>query len=391
MKFKKFAAALGIWVFFFAALRLEVTGASENVLVVCVGAHPDDIEVGVTGTLLKHYVGKNPIAWIVVTDGGADEKEYDYDSSRNWVAKDAVNGTEWVAPDGETFTRVFYSEDLARKRCGIDGSYSHSYDSLLAYDWKTRLDKVVDASVIGKKQMSYLDPFDPSHSILYPDKGLSAIENVFTEHLAIDLAHEINETVTLNQCSKDLLLIYSHAPEEVAENADEHNDHRIVGNAVRKAIDYLQMKFGFGTIDAAWFTIYDPIRPRPNTSYERIREDISGFTSQKSDLCKAMWEASYLDNSSLLDRAQEVPDTEGYWNSFPNDPGNSEYFVELKYESPLIFRNLVIPSLLAAGYSGVVSAIMFLLIDTHVRRRRSIDQRIREARTWQAGNVLVDI
>ena len=60
----------------------------QATLVVYVGAHPDDIDIGMSGSLYKHDRGINPILWIVVTDGGADKDEYAYDSdaSRNWVA-----------------------------------------------------------------------------------------------------------------------------------------------------------------------------------------------------------------------------------------------------------------------------------------------------------------
>jgi LmbE family N-acetylglucosaminyl deacetylase len=53
----------------------------DNRLAVYIGAHPDDIDVGMSGSLYKFDLGKHPIMWVVVTDGGTDADEYNFDSS----------------------------------------------------------------------------------------------------------------------------------------------------------------------------------------------------------------------------------------------------------------------------------------------------------------------
>jgi len=306
----------------------------DNTLVVYVGAHPDDIDIGMSGSLYKYDVNNHPILWIVVTDGGADEAEYNYESAagKSWVAQDAVYNKEWIAPDGVRFNRGFYSADLSNKRCGLGGSYQHNYGSLTEYDWESRVDNMVGTSVVEKKQMSYPDPFNPSQRILYPDSGLAKEEMAYTNQLAADLSYEIYSTVNSKGYRKDLLYINSHAPEVVAVNAGEHapGDHRVAGNAVRKTIDYLHTVYGFGLISTTWYTIYSPIEPKPG--YERYQEDISAYKGQKSDLCKAVWETAYMDETSdFLDRATQVPNTEGYWNYYPDDPGDYEYVVGVDY------------------------------------------------------------
>jgi len=322
-----------------SALVVQVNASLDSTLVVYIGAHPDDIDIGMSGSLYKDNVNNHPILWIVVTDGGADEGEYYFDSDpvRGWIEQDGLYDVEWVAPDGSKFNRGFYSEDLARKRCGIGGSYQHDYGSLIEYDWKTRVDVKVATSVI-KNQMSYDDPFDPTHEILYPDAGLGVKESIYTRQLAKDLAEVIKETVRSNGYRFDLLYINSHAPTEVAENAYEHKDHKITGNAVRKAIDYLHTSYGFGLVSVNWYTIYNPIKPKPG--YTRYQEDISMYKSMKSDLCKAVWETAYMDeDTDNMDRAKKVSDTEGYWNDYPNDPGDYEYAVHVDYQMAAGFQD----------------------------------------------------
>jgi hypothetical protein len=92
----------------------------DNTLVVCVAAHPEDIEIVTSGSLYKDDIGKQPIMWLVVTDGGSDLDEYNYESnvSQGWIAKDGQFDVTWEAPDGSNITRSFFSADLAKKRCG---------------------------------------------------------------------------------------------------------------------------------------------------------------------------------------------------------------------------------------------------------------------------------
>ena len=42
----------------------------DDMLVVYIGAHPDDIDIGMSGSLFKFDVNNHPILWIVATDGG---------------------------------------------------------------------------------------------------------------------------------------------------------------------------------------------------------------------------------------------------------------------------------------------------------------------------------
>ena len=157
---------------------------------------------------------------------------------------------------------------------------------------------------------------------VYPDGSLVNAESSFQNSLAQEIAKQINRVVVLQGYRKDLLCINAHAPEEVASNADEHQDHKITGNAVRIAIDYLHNSYGFGEIGATWFTIYDPIEPQPG--YARYNESIShDVQMQKSNLCKACWETDYIYNTD--------PTFLHTWVDFPYDPGDCEYVVCVNY------------------------------------------------------------
>ena len=329
----------------FSMFPPQVNAAVDNTLVVYIGAHPDDIDIGMSGSLYKYDVGIHPILWIVVTDGGADDDEYAYETTNGWIAEDAQYDYVWIAPDGNEIHRPFYSADLSRKRCGgyvsgsswINESATHQseFDFGTQRDWRSRVDNYVGSSSVEKKQVSYLDPNDPTRRWLYPDGGLHLAESVYTSKLAYDLAFEIQETVNSNGYRTDLLYINSHACEEIARNAYEHNDHGIVGNAVRKALDYLQNDYGFGRIAVTWYTIYSPIEAKG--TYTIFQEDISAHRTQKSDLNKAVWETDYMENGNFFDRASEG---DGYWNEYPTDPGDYEYVINLDYPRPIFPETL---------------------------------------------------
>jgi hypothetical protein len=76
-------------------------------LVVCVAAHPDDIEIVTSGSLYKADIGKHPIMWLVVTDGGADPDEYNYESnaSQGWIADPSIRRI-WLKRDAEALLRA---------------------------------------------------------------------------------------------------------------------------------------------------------------------------------------------------------------------------------------------------------------------------------------------
>ena len=98
----------------------------DDRLAVYIGAHPDDIDVGMSGSLFKLNLGRHPLMWVVVTDGGADEVEYAYESAydpnsgRPWLKIDDLKSVRWKTPDGCELVRDKYSRDLAAKRCGIE-------------------------------------------------------------------------------------------------------------------------------------------------------------------------------------------------------------------------------------------------------------------------------
>ncbi|MFB3889479.1 MAG: hypothetical protein ACE14S_08300 [Candidatus Bathyarchaeia archaeon] len=336
--------ALAVAIVFIMASTLPLASAAtgrsstlDNTLVVFVGAHPDDIDIAISGSLYKNELDKHPILWVVVTDGGADTDEYQYetDASRNWTAQDGQVAVVWVAPDGSNVTRQFYSADLARKRCGgyfdelnwTDESASHNSTFGAEYDWRTRVSTFVGADV-GRSQLGYLEPTNTSKTLMYPDGALPNAETAFTASIAENLASEIDQFVESNGYQKSLLRIYSHAPEEVCTNSNEHPDHRIMGNAVRQAIDLLRLTYGFDEIDARWFTVYSPIDPQPG--FLRVDENISLQQTQKSELAKACWETDYIHSRSV-----------NYsWNDFPEDPGQYEYFVSRNYSASTTFFQL---------------------------------------------------
>jgi hypothetical protein len=331
-------AILTILLIFFLASTLPYTPAAkgqsptpENTLIVCIGAHTDDIDIAISGTLYKNDIGKHPILWIVVTDAGSDIDEYQYESnsSRNWIVNDGKFVIAWKAPDGSNVIRPFYSADMAKKRCGgyfeglnwTEEPASHNSSFGVEYDWRTRVSNFVGAT-IEKIQLSYLDPNDTTKRLAYPDGALSSAESAYTNSIATNLASEITKVVEANNYSKSLIKIYSHATEEVCTNANEHSDHKVTGNAVRQAIDLLHETYGFGQIDSKWFTIYSPIDPK--SGYSRVDEDISQQETQKSELAKACWETEAVHTRSI-----------NYtWTDYPEDPGQYEYTVAQSYYAP---------------------------------------------------------
>lgn len=312
----------------FAPVTIAQSPTVDNTLVVCVAAHPEDIEIATSGSLYKDDVGKHPIMWIVVTDGGADLDEYNYESnaSQGWIAQDGQFDVTWEAPDGSNITRPFYSADLAKKRCGgyfeglnwTDGAASHKSTFGVAYDFRTRVSGFVDAA-IEKIQMGYLKQSNPAERLTYPDGGLALAATAFRDSIATNLASEINTYVESNGYKKSLLKIYSHATEEVCTNAGEHSDHQVVGDTVRQTIDLLLKTYGFGQIDAKWFTVYSPITPKEG--YVRVDEDISLEQTQKSELGKLCWEteSAYLRHVNYT------------WIDFPLDPGAYEWSIVHTY------------------------------------------------------------
>jgi hypothetical protein len=167
--------------------------------------------------------------------------------------------------------------------------------------------------------MGYLKESNPAERLAYPDGGLSLAPNAFRDSIAKNLADEINKSVESNGYQKSLVKIYSHAPEEVCTNAGEHPDHQVVGNAVRQAIELLLNTYGFGQIDAKWFTVYDPISPKEG--YVRVDEDISLQRIQKSELAKLCWETetTYLRHINYT------------WTDYPVDPGMYEWSIVHNY------------------------------------------------------------
>ncbi len=331
-------AILTILLIFFLASTLPYTPAAkgqspapENTLVVCIGAHTDDIDIAISGTLYKNDIGKHPILWLIVTDGGADIDEYQYESnsSRNWIVNDGQFVIAWKAPDGSNVIRAFYSADMAKKRCGgyFEGlnwkeePASHNSSFGVEYDWRTRVSNFVGAT-IEKIQLSYLDPNDTTKRLTYPDGALANAETAYTNSIATNLASEITKLVEAKNYSKSLIKICSHATEEVSTNANEHSDHKVTGNAVRQAIDLLHETYGFGQIDAKWFTIYSPIDPK--SGYVRVDDDISQQETQKSELAKACWETEAVHTRSI-----------NYtWTEYPEDPSQYEYTVVQSYYAP---------------------------------------------------------
>ena len=325
---------LSLVLFCFAQNLQLASAALDNTLVVYVGAHPDDIDIGMSGSLFKHDVGKHPILWIVATDGGADIDEYNYEVGQGWVSQDGYNNSYWFLPYLyiQYITRDFYSWSLSSKRCGgyldsLSGSWVnqpayHSSSFGNAYDWRTRVTYNVSSSGIEKAQMRYIfyTPYRPLYA-LYPDGSLAKAESAFTNSLAIEIAMKINAVVVANNYTKDLLYIDAHAPEEVASNANEHPDHKITGNAVRLAINYLHNYYGFGTIGATWFTIYNDIAPKP--PYVQGTENISGYMTQKSNLCKACWETEFIMNLTGVNYSG--------WIQFPTEPVDHEHYVGVDY------------------------------------------------------------
>ena len=305
----------------------------DDRLAVYIGAHPDDIDVGMSGSLLKSKLGRHPLMWIVVTDGGADEVEYAYESARDpksgrpWLKINDLKSVSWRAPDGSELIRNNYSRDLAAKRCGIEFNDSgwaahpsrHPSSFGVGRDWRSRAADLVGRHV-EPRQLVYGGQF------LYPDGSLSQREEAFTGSIAESLAREIYDHITAQGYSRDLVYINSHGSDAVCWNSDEHQDHRIVGNAALKAIGIL-LDLGVEAVCMSWFTIYRPIVPR--RGYLREAMDASGVKEQKSELCKACWETEFL--SQHVDSRMKSWGEDKGPRRYPHRPIDFEYCIRVLY------------------------------------------------------------
>lgn len=317
--------------FFF--VRLINVEALSDTLVVYVAAHPDDIEIGMAGSLYKHDVGVHPILWIVLTDGGADSEEYLYDLDRGWIQEDAEYGCLYRTPSGEEFNRGFYSASLSKSRIGSwigpdDQIYyaSFSHDSSLGEetDWRTRVQNFLGSNVIEMYQGEYWIDSGTRRHYFFPDGALYLYGEEFEDKAAERIAWKIDETVVEHGLTKRLLYINSHAPWMVASNSHENKDHNITGNAVRKAvIDHLVSTYGFGEVRVTWYTIYDLIRPiDPHEAYD---DYVTQWKQQKSDITKACWAVDFLDYKWNVKSPYAIwGENEEDYGHFPNDPLNRE-------------------------------------------------------------------
>jgi len=320
----------------------------DNKLAVYIGSHPDDIDVSMSGSLYKFDLGKHPIMWVVVTDGGADVDEYNFDSShynsgssKAWVKKgDLKHNVAWSSPQGNKIIRSSYSEDLVRKRCGIEfdnGQWKpkmskHTSSFGDEFDWRSRVKNCMDRDV-ELRQLSYRDPWDPEIEMLYPDGSLSLDEEIFTESIAERLAGDIYDLIISKGYSREILYVNSHAPDDVCRNSAEHDDHRIVGNAVKKSIDILLDK-GINGVYVNWFTIYKPIEPE--SGYTKIDVDVSKFRTEKARLCRQCWETEFMVRPFSGFYFGTWGERKWKARRFPNNPPDFEYCIPLLIKKKLI-------------------------------------------------------
>lgn len=312
------------------------TQSTDNTLAVYVGAHPDDIDIGISGSLYKHDLGRHPILWVVVTDGGADSLEYEREANCGRIAPDAQYDVPWVTPDNATIFRGFYSFELTKIRCGgyVNGTEwveePTSCDTIFGVemDWRSRVNTILGPD--GERvQLTYPDPQNHSRRLMYPDFGLS--ESGYRESIAEELENVIDQAVVAGGYRKDMFYINSHAPDAVSDGW-EHPDHRITGEAVLLAIKHLHEDRGYGQISARFYRISSI---DPKAGYCVTNEDISQQKTEKSNLCKACRETWHLAGNNSAGENGIYLD----WPNYPNDPGNLEQIIQVDYydaEAPVI-------------------------------------------------------
>jgi len=88
MKTRNITLAAVLLIVISVYLMPVVSAELDSTLVVYIGAHPDDIDIGMSGSLYKYDAQIHPILWIVATDGGGDDGEYTFESSRKWLTAD---------------------------------------------------------------------------------------------------------------------------------------------------------------------------------------------------------------------------------------------------------------------------------------------------------------
>ena len=318
----------------------------DDKLAVYIGAHPDDIDIGMSGSIYKFDVNRHPIMWVVVTDGGADSLEYDhdstsYDNGNPWIEPNQDSNI-WTTPNGNIINRANYFKDLVQKRCGIkfiekgfvNQQAHHSSRCGIGRDWKTRVKEYIGAKNIAICQLTYSDPNDSSRLLLYPDGAMSGFIEEYESSISRNLANEIDKVVRNNDYSRDLIYINSHAPDKVCNNEIEHIDHRITGNAVLKAIDILLNEKGIKEIYASWFNIYQIIYPK--RGYSKVNIDVSGVREKKAALCRACWETDFIVRKAKWAEGWSTWGNNKWPYHYPEKPLCLEYDIEISYTAATI-------------------------------------------------------
>jgi hypothetical protein len=246
---------------------------------------------------------------------------------------DLRHNIAWHLPRGKKITRSSYSEDLVRKQCGIEfdnGRWKpkmarHSSSFGDEFDWRSRVKNCVGRDV-ELQQLSYQDPSDPEIEMLYPDGSLSLCEEIFTESIAERLAGEIYDLIISKGYSREILYMNSHAPDNVCCNSAEHDDDRIVGNAVKKSINILLNK-GINGVYITWFTIYKPIEPE--SGYSKISIDVSKFRTEKAKLCRECWETEFVAQPFSGSYFRTWGERKWKMRRYPNNPPEFEYCIAM--------------------------------------------------------------
>jgi len=294
-----------IWAILLLLPLRGVQAALDDIGAVYIGAHPDDIDIAMLPSLYKYDYGVHPILWVVVTDGAADQREYDYEVAKGWIASDGVINETWLDPDGNVITRPFASGNLADARVGwhlnyrgemqrTESSHTAMYASEFspAYDLESRVSMNLPdgvTCVFLRYQAAYAgrDPW-----LQYPDGAQVVSESSYTESLTYLIARAIDRWMKSLDLRRELLFMNAHAPEEIAFNSWEHPDHGITGNAARQAVDILESTYEVETIHASWYTVYSPIEPK--SPYTRNTIDIVPQLTLMREYNMQVWEADWM-------------------------------------------------------------------------------------------------
>lgn len=256
---------------------VNVVGHPLTVMIV-VEAHSDDLDLSLSGIALQVQKAGGQIIVIELTDCAADNASYIFALSKGYIKPDAIiNGTV-TAPNDETYTRAWYSENLG----------------VLRIDNMTARYKLFGFSLIRP-------------DTVMPDAVWEAPQSVQNAYIAAarqEVTDKLNQQLNLllAEYKQYSIQFYCHDPKVM-----EHGDHAIAGQIG----DSVFLNITIPLKAEKYYYAYTNVPLRQ----DYVRVDISSVLVQKMALYNSVYEFADPNLHSAIE-------------AWAKDPyGNNYYFV----------------------------------------------------------------